>query len=330
MNASLEIFSRLGAHLADFGCDARSREVIRQAVATNEWFSEKSILLSISAIRSQFLDEAKLAAWLAKYPYDFGVRRGKLGIVMAGNIPAVGFFDLLCGVICGYECHVKSSSKDSILIDYLIDLLGVGVFNGLPSDGLDTLLASGSDATMAQIGAQYRGVKMLLRGSRSSVAVLSREWRREIKGLRQDIFSHNGLGCRNVSHLFLPRGFDAAQLVDVFSDAREMVGMWRANYLQVRALHLLSGEDFIDGGFFLLREDERFSGALGEITYQFYDDLEQVRRWLAEHDAELQCVVASEPLEGAVAFGQAQFPRLEEYPDRADVIEFLCNPACHA
>ncbi len=320
-----DIFVRLGDRLADFGRDERSRAMIARAVAQNPWFSEDSIVLAINAIRTKMLDRDALIGWLANYPYDFSARRGKLGIVMAGNIPAVGFFDLMCGLICGYECHVHTSSKDIDTIGYLIELLGVKVFDNLPSEGLDTLIASGSDATVAQLRAQYAGIPMLLRGSRSSIAVLTgAEDSSQLAGLQQDIFLHNGLGCRNVSHLFLPTGYPVERLVEAFSGAKAMVEMWSHNYLQNRALKTMNGEPFVDGGFFILRPSDEFPATLGEITYQFYDDLDEVRRWISEHDSQLQCVV-SEVLADSIPFGQAQFPALTDYPDRVDVIDFLCH-----
>lgn len=332
MNAQfwINIFVRLGERLSDFGRDERSRAIIARAVARNPWFSEASISLAVSAIRNKMLDGKALAEWLADYSYDFSARRGRLGIIMAGNIPLVGFFDLMCGLICGYECHLHTSSKDSDTTGYLIDILRdefdkIPIFDGLSAQDMDALIASGSDTTIAQIRTQYESVRTLLRGNRSSIAVLSgSETSVQLAGLKQDIFSHNGLGCRNVSHLFLPVGYPPDFLVEAFESARLVVEMWHNNYLSTRALLMINNEPFVDGGFFLLRPDEAFPMAISEITYQFYTDISEVKRWIELHGHELQCVV-SEELGGSVPFGQAQFPALTDYPDRRDVIEFLCH-----
>jgi hypothetical protein len=333
-----DVLAELGRRLESFGHDARSREVIARAVADNGWFSERDMVLTVNALREQMLDRDKLAEWVAGYgplPFPspcYGSTGRALGIVMAGNIPFVGFADLLYGLFCGYKCHIHTSGKDSVGMTYVVDLLEdispqIHIGRTIPAS-LDALIATGDDSTVRTLRAQYPWVRALFRGTRSSIAVLSgRETRAELELLADDIFMYNGLGCRNASLLFVPEGTDMRQIADILKTYGPINDAWRNNYLQNRALAIMENDGaVIDGGFFTLTPGDDFPLYISRINHVAYADLEVVEEWVAGHDEKLQCIVSNFYLHPAtVPFGCSQRPSLMDYPDGRDVVKFLLH-----
>ncbi|MDR2885975.1 MAG: aldehyde dehydrogenase, partial [Rikenellaceae bacterium] len=289
----IDVFVQLGRRLESFGRDECSRHVITQALVDNPWFTEHDILFAVNAIREQMLNEGKLSRWIANYgeagdrslpfPSPRPASSGcTLGIIMAGNIPLVGFADLLYGLICGYECHVKTSSKDTALMSYMIDLIEdisddihVGrTINATP----DALIATGSDETVRTLRGLYPGGRALFRGTRLSIAVLSgNETDVELRLLADDIFTYCGLGCRNVSLLFVPEGFDMQHAAGVFKTYEPVRPAYRNNYLQNRAVGMMeSPQGVVDGGFFTLVPCNYFPLYISIINYITYTNLEQI------------------------------------------------------
>ncbi|MDE6862101.1 MAG: aldehyde dehydrogenase, partial [Alistipes sp.] len=207
----IDIFSALGERLRLFGRDSDSQRCMAMAIEANGWFTERDLCRAVDAIRTEMLDRDKLAAWLADYTPVTQPRR--VAVIMAGNIPLVGFFDLLCVVASGNECHIKPSSKDRVMMDYAVALLrdiepAIPIFEYDPDARYDMAIATGGDDANRYFRSHFAGVKSLLRGSRHSVAVLSgEESAEELHGIAEDITSYSGLGCRNVSMLFVPRDF---------------------------------------------------------------------------------------------------------------------------
>lgn len=318
----IELFVTLGQRLADFGQTPQTAAVIRRAVAANPWFLPQEIIQSVDVLRSEMLDRQRLEAWAAAYPSTRTSKR--VLVVMAGNIPLVGFFDLLCVLVSGHECWVKTSSKDTALMSYIVDLLK-SIDSEVPlriTDSEvrpDAVIATGSDNTNRYFRTLFGGIPSLLRGSRQSVAVLSgEETPAELNGLEEDIFAYSGLGCRNVSLLFLPRGFLPALRCTAVNPK------YRNNYLQTRALLRMQGVPFIDLDGALLREERSFPTALSCLHYTFYDTPDEAEEWLASHDGELQCVVSRCVQHSRrVPFGAAQHPLLTDYADDADTMRFL-------
>ena len=208
---TIEPFIRLGERLAEELLDGTIEPVIRRSEAENPWFSRANVVSAIQAICTDMLDGRNLGSWLARYPAAGRPSDETVGIVMAGNIPLVGFFDLLCVLICDRRCLIKPSSKDRVLIGHIVDLLreieprfSIGALEGKVPD---RLIASGSDEARRHFASVYPDTPSLLRGHRYSVAVLSgQESDRQLDGLYDDVFSYFGLGCRNVSRIFVPRG----------------------------------------------------------------------------------------------------------------------------
>lgn len=327
MKDVMELFAELGSRLQRFGTDAATRQVVEAAHAANGWFLPEEIVRAARTIGEEMLRRDRLEAWLAAYP---ALRRPhevrNVLVIMAGNIPLVGFFDLLCVIIAGHRCLVKPSTKDRTLMEYVVAVLreidpeaAVSLYDG--SQPVEAVIATGSDNANRYFRARYAGIPSLLRGSRQSVAVLSgRETDAQWRGLADDIWAYSGLGCRSVSLLFLPHGVEPRLQMPPVN------AKYKNNYIQQKALLEMQRTPFVDLGASLLVEETSFPNALSRIHCARYDSLDEVRDWLAAHDDQLQCVV-SECLDHSrrVDFGRAQSPSLTDYPDDRDVLAWLAS-----
>ena len=323
MKSAIELFSALGRRLADFGGDAPTQEVAERACRANGWFTPADVRRAVAAIADDMLRRDRLETWLAPYPVPVAVPRRVL-VVMAGNIPLVGFFDLLCVLAAGHRCLVKPSAKDRVLTEYVVGMLReldpevpVGFYDG--SSPVDAVIATGSDNANRYFRAHYAGIPSLLRGSRQSVAVLSgHETPEQLAGLADDIWAYSGLGCRSVSLIFAPEGYEPALQIPPVNDK------YINNYRQQRSLLEMQGRPFVDLGCAVAVEQCAFPAALSRIAYAHYATLDEVVAWLAGHDGELQCVVTGcLPHSRRAGFGSAQSPALTDYPDDRDVLAWL-------
>lgn len=337
------LFTSLGERFALFGNDELSRQAITKALADNSWFSEEEIRQAITALRVEMLDERKLRRWLNRYPALPTRTPHNILVVMAGNIPLVGFFDLLCVLASGNRCFVKPSSKDSALMQYVINQLldidsqtAVEIFDGQITP--DAVIATGSDNAVRHFRAEYGQLPLLLRGSRSSVAILTgEEGSEELSRLCDDIYMYSGLGCRNVSLIFVPKEYDLTALANTLQQRQGHNLGYLNNYRQRNALMKMNGEAHTDLGHSLLIEECAFPTAISQINIARYEELSEVAEWLAQHDREIQCISCSAcdfidkysldcaPLRRATAIGATQTPALTDYPDAADVMEWLKN-----
>lgn len=324
----VDVFAELGRRLGDFGDKEHSRRAIERATAANPWFTPEGIVAAVESIREQMLDGEKLRRWAAAYPAPDTPR--SVGLITAGNIPLVGFFDILCVLISGHRLFLRASSKDSVMTQFMTDMLR-DIDPALPIAGLaddspiDAVIATGSDNTNRYFRSRYASIPALLRGSRSSVAVLGGdETTRELEGLASDIFSYSGLGCRNVSHLIVPGGYDFAPLETILRSYEKINPKYMNNYRQRAAMLAIQGCTFSQGPFYILREDADFPAYISEITWHPSEG-GLTESWLREHDPLIQCVVGRVVHPRQVAFGRSQCPALTDYPDAVDVMEFLAG-----
>lgn len=326
----VHIFAELGRRLADFGGDPRTAAVVEEAVRANPWFMSGEVIGAARNIARDMLSPDALARWAALYPALPTVRPRRVLVIMAGNVPFVGFQDLLCVLAAGHEAIIKTSSKDRPLMDYVaaqLCELNPG-FSILPyTDGAipDAVIAMGGDIAVGTFREKYAGIPALLRGNRSSAAVLTGgETLAQLAGLAGDILSYSGLGCRNVSLVFVPRGYDLAPLAGALASRRGALNpKYMNNYRHARAAALTAGESFTDCGVCLLCEDASFPAAISRVNYARYDSDAEVLAWLSGHDGEVQCVAGTIRHPRAVAPGETQRPRLTDYPDGKDTMRFL-------
>ena len=319
-------------HLADNLHRVFTEEVIGEACEQNPWFAPHDVEFALEAIRDEFLDTNKVVKWLDTHHTTPPNEPKKVGVICAGNIPLAGFFDVMCVLAAGHRCFVKPSSKDTPLMMALCGFLrGCGAPIELLHDlqEPDAVIASGSDVAMSAIGATYGSIPTLLRGHRSSVAVLNGgETEEEILGLGEDMFRYNSLGCRNITLLWLPEGYDLERLIHSLQPKREVVSpKYVGGYRQAKATAILTGESVVDGGFFLLQQKKSFPTRLTQVNFATYRTTGDVEEWLSANDVHIQCVATSAhtPLSHprSTLLGQAQRPTLCDWPDGVDVLEWL-------
>ncbi len=325
INPWIELGARLNRGLSD----GTLNEIIVRSTAENPWFTEASVRMAIQAICSDMLTRSILENWLAPYNDRPQPIRKRVGIVMAGNLPLVGFADLMYVLMAGQEAWIKPSSKDRVLIEYVCDQLQAIEpayrIEALDDRMPDAIIATGSDNTRRYFQQHYAGIPALLRGSRHSIAILTgNETPDQLDGLHTDLFAYFGLGCRNVSRLFVPRDYDIKALIERLQRHPVRHPKYLNAYRQTKATLTLSGQPFLDGGFFLMTDEELPIQATCLLRYTRHDRPEELDRWIADHDEQLQCVVSDQDrYPRQVTFGQAQHPRPEEYADGVDVMDFL-------
>lgn len=309
-------FSRLAESLLQLGPES---PVVEASVGANPWFLSREVVRAAHTIARTMLQPNQLEAWLSHYPMLPVSTPRRIRIVMAGNIPLVGFFDLLCGLAAGHRVQVKPSSKDRVLMEWVVrELLLIDPSLPLSLDSeeeFDALIATGGDEAVRHFRTLYPDSKLLLRGNRSSVAVLTgEESREELQALADDIFAYSGLGCRNVSMILAPEGYPIELPIPTLNP------LYEENYRYHRALLQMQGVSFYDLRGALLREGEEFSTALSEITVKRYRSPEEVTAWLAGHRDQIQCIVGRNY---PISLGGAQAPVLMDYADGIDTMQWL-------
>lgn len=315
----------------------RFEQKLHQAHARNGWFTEENSIAALKGILS-WLQEDTLEKWVLSYPALKEEKSSKkVAVIMAGNIPLVNFHDFLAVLISGHQFIGKLSSQDDVLLPYLAELLiaiepafNVNIqFTTEIIKDVDAIIATGSDNSARYFEYYFQKYPNIIRKNRSSVAVLSgEETREDFLALGKDIFQYYGLGCRNVSHLFLPVGFDIKQMLDAWDDFQFVTqqSKYVNNYDYQKAIFLINNVPFYDNGFLLLKESETLATPVSVIHFQYYQELEEVKQFLHVQAEKIQCVATNiEALHTNVGLGKTQMPTLSDYPDGVDILRFLIH-----
>ena len=323
----------LGQHFTSD--DSELAVALRQAEFQNAWFTQQELKHALHHW-AKLLTEDQLLQWLNRYPALPVKQPKKVGIIMAGNIPLVGFHDLLCVLLSGHEALVKPSSDDSVLINYIISYLQkqdasltyrLQLVERL--SGFDAVIATGTNNTNRYFEYYFREVPHVLRRNRTSVAVLTgNETEAQLKVLGEDLFRYFGLGCRNVAKLFVPQNFVPDALYEAIFDYGYVSehNKYVNNHDYYRAIYLMNQEKFLDNNFLMLKEETQLHSPVGVLYYERYSSISEVQTRLIELENELQCVVAQTGiLDNELPFGQTQQPSLTDYADGVDVMEFLAK-----
>lgn len=296
----------------------------------NGWFIPTEIDKALSAWANS-LEHQKINQWLQ--PYDLKNEGKKCGIIMAGNIPFVGLHDALSVLITGNVLHAKLSSKDQLLMAWALKVLAT--FNPDWKDNIklvqqlkdiDYLIATGSDNASRYFEYYFKDVKKLIRKNRTSVAIINgQENDEELDGLADDVFTHFGLGCRNVTKVFIPQSYDLDKLFKAFFKYQEIANhnKYGNNYDYNKAVYLLNKIDLIENGFLLMKEDEALHSPVAVLFYSYYQELSEVEQKLALEADKIQCIVSTMDNQNHLAFGKAQCPELWDYADGVDTLQFL-------
>jgi len=319
--------------LVGFEQDPEWQACMSLAESKNRWFDADSIAQSLSQWRaSTGLNMAE--AWAQRYPSS-ELHEGRLGVIMAGNLPLVGMHDLISGVLSGYRVIAKRSSDDEELPQFW--LKKAAEFDSIWNDriewasqlkDLQAAIATGNNQTAQHFAHFFRNIPHLIRHNRSSIAVLSgNESPAELLALGQDVFSYYGLGCRSVSKLYVPQGYSFEKLLPVWEPVYNRLALHHKyvnNYHYHKALLLMNLDPHIDAGYLVLKEREALHAPVGMLNYEFYKDIDSLRQQLIELQDEWQCVVSQLPeLDMAIPFGQAQCPGLFDFADGVDTVAWL-------
>lgn len=309
--------------------DANWQSVKERASRENGWFTLEFIEIATQSIAHSFLQKDILEKWVAHYQVPAENPNPKnIGIVMAGNIPLVGFHDLLSVFITGYKASVKLSSKDQVLIRHLVERLSAG--NGEVSTlidfasmlkGCDAYIATGSNNAAGYFDYYFGKYPHIIRRNRTSVAVLTgTETAEELSRLADDVYQYFGLGCRNVTKLYVPRDYDFIPLITAFKRYNYLAEhhKYKNNYDYNLALHLLNKKFYMSNESLLMVEDSSVFSPISQLNYEFYDDRESLLKGL-ETNPDIQCRVGHE----LIPFGQAQKPGIMDYADGEDTLAFL-------
>jgi hypothetical protein len=291
---------------------------------------------AVDAVCTGFLQRERLLSWLLPHSRRIVEREGSVGIVMAGNIPLVGFHDLLVVLAAGFRAEVRLSSKDPFLLPAIYEILcglndywkgRVKFVRKISSDAC-CLFVTGTDQALSYYRGEYPCTPKVERTSRSSIAILTgKEREEELKLLAQDLFLYYGMGCRSVSTLLLPEGYDLSGLLNPFSYISTELASedFLQAYRYQKALSSLEGLEFCDGGYFIFRKGISFPPPLGVVNHIEYRDEPDISRIVKNNRDRLQCIVGNYLPFCNVGFGLAQFPALDSYADGIDTFNFLLN-----
>ncbi len=301
----------------------------------NRWFTVENIKKSLTAVVNCYLNEEKLKRWLSNYNIVAQAPK-RVGIVMAGNLPLVGFHDLLCVLASGNIAVIKLSSKDKILLPEIITLLIAVqpefkdriVYAEILKD-IDAVIATGGNNAARYFDYYFGKYPNIIRKNRNSVAVLNgNETDEQLLALGNDVFQYYGLGCRNVSMIFFPESYNIPKLLDVWEGRFNYLmdeSSYKNNYDYNRTLLLMNNTVHLASDYVMLKEDAAIATPVAIIHYWFYKEIDEVKNFISAHKNEIQCIVAESKDLPAVPFGGSQQPELWDYADDIDTMSFLIS-----
>ncbi len=299
-----------------------------RAVRANAWFTPEHIDLAAANIVNQFLQRDKLMQWVGAYQIPSSPKI--VGIVMAGNIPLVGFHDFLCGFVCGHNLRLKLSSKDEVLITHLLSKLiewepaltqQIKVAERL--NNCDAYIATGSNNTARYFEQYFGKYPHIIRSNRTSVAILDgTETDEDLRSLADDVYLYYGLGCRNVTQVCVPRDYNFEQLLRAFTKHNIYADLnkYKNNFDYHLAIYLLNRVPYMSNESILMVENDLPFSAVSVLHYRYYDNKEELTEQLKTSN-DIQAIIGK----GFIPFGDSQKPQLNEYADGVDTMAFLCG-----
>lgn len=330
-NQRIMAFEALGHIMAK--PDEQLSALIGSAHQYNAWFTPQSAQMALSAIAGM-LNKRDLGKWLENETGNTGIRMRSIGLILAGNIPIVGFHDILCVLASGHKTLIKLSSQDQKFIPYILNKL-IEIEPGFEPQisyidrlkDFDAVIATGSNNTSRYFDYYFSKVPHIIRKNRNSVAILNGEESvEELKALGHDVFDYFGLGCRNVSKLYVPKGYDFRKFFESIEEFKSLADhhKYNNNYDYNKSIFLVNQDKHLDNGFLLLKEDSRFVSPLAVLYFEEYQNLDQLGSELLKNEDLIQCIVSNSKLPlSTIPFGQSQCPGLFDYADGVDTMKFL-------
>ncbi|MFI8378050.1 acyl-CoA reductase [Leeuwenhoekiella sp. NPDC079379] len=348
LNQRITAFSKLGLFLNDFlsnttkselaladtqSLQLQFAEVLKTATRENAWFTPEHLQMALSSW-SETLTETSLKNWTSTYTFDTNLESKRVAVIMAGNLPLVGFHDFLSVLISGHSVLAKLSSDDKLILPFLAKVLTAIEplfenrieFTEGKLTTFDAVVATGSNNTARYFEYYFKTKPHIIRKNRNAVAVLTgNESKEELELLGDDIFRYFGMGCRSVSKLFVPKDYNFDSFYKAMFNYKDLLNhhKYANNYDYNKAVYLMSLFPILDNGFLVLKEDESFSSPISVVFYERYESLDKLKEYLDKHEDQIQCIVASGFHQKEVDFGQAQKPKLSDYADGVDTIAFL-------
>jgi hypothetical protein len=340
-------FVALGKFLSQFSLDKNTKDetvlhndlffddfvdLIKLSQSHNGWFTQEQVYHAIQSW-AKALEEDNLNQWISVYDLS-EVKPKTVGLILAGNIPLVGFHDLLSVLISGHNVLVKTSSNDQHLIKFLARYL-VAVnpeiencitFTDGKLENFDAVIATGSNNTARYFEYYFKNKPNIIRKNRNSIAVLNgNETHDDLVNLGEDIFRYFGLGCRNVSKLFVPKDYNFDAFFKAIYEYKDVIyyEKYSNNYDYNKAVFLMSNFKLLDNEFLTLKEDTSYSSPISSVFYERYENIEHLKKQLEKDAGQIQCVVSNGVIENSIPFGKTQQPELWDYADNVDTLLFL-------
>ena len=297
------------------------------ATATNGWFTPAFIQLAINNIVDQFLDTEKLTQFVHNYTIDDEIPKKNVGIVMAGNIPLVGFHDFLCVFLSGHQQTIKLSSKDDILLKHLIQKMyswevtvqnHISIANRI--DGCDAYIATGNNNSAAYFDYYFKKYPSIIRRNRTSVAIVTgQETEADLEKLADDIHIYFGLGCRNVTKIFVPENYNFVPLLKAFDKYAYFADhhKYKNNFDYYLTIQIMNNQFYMTNNSILLIKSDALFSPISQLHYDFYADIEALLSSIHNNES-IQCVVGTD-----IPFGMAQKPLITSFADGVDTMQFL-------
>ena len=347
LNQRITAFSNLGQFLKDFVADAEKtnlqlanfetlKEELHAVVETskrqNAWFTIQNTHQALTSW-SQNLSSESLKNWLSEYALN-KTEAKEVAVIMAGNLPLVGFHDFLSVLITGHKVIAKLSSDDKMLLPCLAKVLiqlepefkDAISFTQERLPQFDAVIATGSNNTARYFEYYFKNKPNIIRKNRNAVAVLTgKESHEQLVHLGDDIFSYFGMGCRSVSKLFVPKDYNFDAFFKAMFEHKDIINhhKYANNYDYNKAVYLMSLFPILDNEFMILKEDENFSSPISVVFYAYYTTPESLKTSLQQHSDQIQCIVSEGFTENEIPFGNAQQPKLNDYADGVDTVAFL-------
>lgn len=304
---------------------------IEKSIQNNRWFTKENILHNLKSW-SEALAENNLNQWLSQYSLN-DYQPKTIGLVLAGNIPMVGFHDVLSVWLSGHHLKIKPSSQDQFLIPVIMDFLS-NLYKGTSNiewverlTDFDATIATGSNNSARYFEYYFSKKPHIIRKNRNSVAILNgKETKEDLAHLAQDIFMYFGLGCRNVSKIYVPKGYDFSTFYEGIHCMSHIIeyDKYKNNYDYNKAVFLMSRIPILDNAFLILKEDSALTSPIAVLHYEYYEDITLLNSFV-ENNNQIQCVVSNQLTENSVAFGTTQHPQLWDYADGIDTLAFLSS-----
>jgi hypothetical protein len=307
-------------------------DLIKLSQSHNGWYTNDNVYFAIQSW-AEALTIDNLNQWLDTYDFT-NVDSKTVGLILAGNIPLVGFHDFISVLLSGHKVLVKTSSNDQHLLPFLAEYL-ISIEPKLENyitfvegklEGFDAVIATGSNNTARYFEFYFKDKPSIIRKSRNSVAVLNgHETKEQMIALGEDVFRYFGLGCRNVSKIFVPKDYNFDAFFGGMFPYQDVIKYEKYinNYDYNKAVFLMSNFNLLDNEFLIIKEDISYASPISSVFYEYYENLEDIKLRLHVDNEQIQCIVSNDLIENSVAFGQTQKPNLWDYADNVDTIKFF-------